>query len=106
MGTFKININKIHRANATDKGSDLYNIYTNRGREHLMTVYPSDICGAVWYFDIPENEGRLNDLFVTSEQFPVDYLLKLCKAVIAIRYGIVDSDIQLTTEAKKALKIK
>jgi hypothetical protein len=106
MDTFKININKIHRANATDKGYDLYNIYTNRGREYLMTVYPSDIGDDVWYFDIPENEERLNDLFVTGEQFPVDYLLKLCKAVITIRYGVVDFDVQLTTEAKKLLKIK
>ena len=105
MEIFKININKTHRAYATDKGYDLYNIYTNRGREFLMTVYPS-VSSDVWYFDIPENEGRLNDLFVTGEQFPADYLLKLCKAVITIRYGVVDFDVQLTTEAKKTLKIK
>ena len=106
MDTFKINIHKIHRANATDKGYDLYNIYTNRGREYLMTVYPSDINDDLWYFDIPENEERLNDLFVTCEQFPVVYLLKLCKAVITIRYGIVDFDTSLTVEAKKTLGIK
>ena len=105
MDTFKINIRKIHRANATDKGNDLYHIYTN-WREFLMTVYPSDISDDLWYFDIPENEERTNDLFVTCEQFPVDYLLKLCKAVITIRHGVVDFDVSLTVEAKKTLGIK
>ena len=106
MDTFKINITKIHRANDTDKGYDLYNIYTNRRREYLMTVYPSDISDDLWYFDIPENEERLNDLFVTCEQFPVNYLLKLCKAVITVRYGVVDFDAGLTANAKKLLKVQ
>lgn len=105
MDTFKINIRKFHRANATDEGYDHYDIYTN-WREFLMTVYPSSISDDLWYFDIPENEGRTNDLFVTCEQFPVDYLLKLCKAVITIRHGVVDFNTQLTEEAKKTLKIK
>lgn len=106
MDTFKINITKIHHASETDEGYDTYHIYTNRRREYLMTVYPSNISDDLWYFDIPENEERLNDLFVTGEQFPVDYLLKLCKAVITIRYGVVDFDANLTVTAKKTLGIR
>ena len=106
MDTFKINISKIHHANATDEGYDTYHIYTNRGKEFLMTVYPSDFSDNLWYFNIPENEKRLNNLFVTGKQFPVDYLLKLCKAVITIRYGVVDFDTQLTVAAKRLLGIQ
>ena len=104
MDTFKISINKFHKADGVET-CERYDIRTNRGREHLMRVYPSQVSEDLWYFVIPENNTK-PALFVTCEQFPVDYLLKLCKAVITIRYGVVDFDVQLTAEAKKLLKIK
>ena len=104
MDTFKISINKIHKADGSET-YERYDIRTNRGREHLITVYPSQVSEDLWYFVIPENNAK-QALFITSEQFPVDYLLKLCKAVITIRYGVVYFDVSLTVKAKKTLGIK
>lgn len=79
-------------------------VYTNRGREHLLTVRKSNTSDDLWYFDIPENSGT--SLFIMCEQFPVEHLLGLCKAVISVRHGLLEPVVELTVAAKKTLKIK
>lgn len=104
MDTFKINIRKTTYDVNGDAWPEEYQVYTNRGREFLFFFYKSQTSDDVWYFHLSENGSR--ELFITSKQVPVDYLLKLCKAVITVRYGIVDFDACLTSEAKRTLKIK
>lgn len=104
MDTFKINITKTVYDATQVTWPDEYQVYTNKGREFLFFFYKSETSDDVWYFHLPENGSR--ELFITSKQVPVDYILKLCKAVITIRYGVVDFDASLTVEAKRTLKIK
>lgn len=87
----------------TNSPSD-YFVYTNRGREYLFRFHQSNVDSKVRYFVFPGSEDR--SIHIVSDEFPVDYLLKFVQAVITIRYGIIDFDIQLTQEAKRILKIK
>ena len=94
MDTFKINI--IKRNN--------YIVTTNRGREQLFAFWPSDVSDDVWYFFIPEAQGKKT--WTRSEGVPVDYILEFARSIITIRYGIIGFDVELTVTAKKTLKIK
>ena len=104
MDTFKINIRKTVYDVNHESWPEEYQVYANRGREFLFFFYKSQTSDDVWYFHLSENGSR--ELFITSKQFPVEYILGLAKAVLTVRYGIIDLDVRLTAEAKRTLKIK
>ena len=97
MDTFKISIVKYET-------SPDYFVYTNRGKEFLYSIHKDNTDDTVWYFNIPENQTRLH--FVTSDEIPVQNILKFAQAVITVRYGIIDFDTQLTVAAKRTLVVK
>jgi hypothetical protein len=104
MDTFKINIRKTVYDVNHESWPEEYQVYANRGREFLFFFYKSQTSDDVWYFHLSENGSR--ELFITSKQFPVEHILGLAKAVLTVRYGIIDLDVRLTAEAKRTLKIK
>ena len=99
METFKISVSKTPKNNIP-----VFSVYTNRGKEFLFNFLQSNTDDNLWLFNIPENQVRVH--FVTSDEFPVQHLLEYAKAVITVRYGIVDFQVQMTVEAKKTLGIK
>lgn len=99
MDTFKINISKAHKDSLMP-----FSVTTNRGREHLYDFWPSDVSDDVWYFFIPEAQGKKT--WVHSDSIPVQHIIEFARSVLIIRYGIIDFDVQLTVEAKKTLGIK
>lgn len=104
MDTFKINIIKTPYSQDGAWPQE-YQVYTNRGREFLFFFYKSTVSDNLWYFHLPE-KGNDGELYFTCEHMPVEYILKLAQALILIRYGVVDFDIQLTQEAQRVLKVK
>lgn len=99
MDTFKISVSKTPKNNIP-----VFSVYTNRGKEFLFNFLRSNTDDKVWYFNIPENQVRVH--FVTSDEFPVQHLLEYAKAVITLRYGIIDFQVQMTVEAKRLLGVK
>lgn len=97
MDNFKISIVK-------QGTSPNYFVFTNRGRDYLFRFHQSSTDSKVWYFVMPEAEDR--SLFVVSDEFPVNHLLKFAEAFITIRYCTVDFNLQLTNASKKLLGIK
>ena len=62
--------------------------------------------GQIWYFRV---QGRDNDIWILPEngEFPIDYFKRLCQSVYLIQRGTDEfPEIELTTRAKKLLKIK
>lgn len=99
MDTFKINISKVHKDSQTP-----FSVTTNRGREHLYDFWPSDVSDDVWYFFIPEAQGKKT--WVHSDSIPVQHIIEFARSLITIRYGIVGFDIQFTSQAKRLLGAK
>ena len=97
MDTFKINVTK-------SSLSPKYVVSTNRGKEHLFCFFKSPVDDKVWYFDIPENLER--KVFTVSDGIPVRLILGFAISLITIRYGLIDFDAQLTSEAKRLLGAK
>ena len=101
MPTFKLNISETGTQSKGQPGYT-YEVTTNRQREHLFFFKRSDTDDRTWYFNVPEHNGR--DIFTVSENIPVRYITELAMAIIIIRYGILDFDIQLTSKAKQQVK--
>ena len=91
MNTFKINITP----EANKRWG--YCVTTNRGREYLFHFWKSDVSDDVWYFLIPDR---------TPEAQGKRYIIEFVRSILTIRYGLIDLDIQLTSGAKKLLKIQ
>ena len=106
MYTFEINITKTpYPQDEAGAWPQEYQVYTNRGKEFLFFFYKSAVDDNLWYFHLPE-KGNGGELYFTCEHMPVEHILKLAQALILIRYGIIDFDVQLTQEAKRVLKVK
>lgn len=82
------------------RNADVFQVTALQGRLSLFSFFKGI---ETWNF----NAHGIGRAWVKSDEFPMDYFKRLCQAVCFISLGLTEfPEIELTSEAKKLLKIK
>lgn len=97
----KSDMEKIKVSIKTISGNaDVFEVTALKGRLSLFSFFKGI---ETWNF----NAHGIGRSWVKSDEFPLDYFKRLCQAICFISLGLTEfPEIELTSEAKKLLKIK